>query len=86
MMSNRGKLYAVEGDKLVRKNIFCPRCKAGESGTNGVFMARHADRNSCGRCGYTVWDEGSGPSAAGNEETPPPESDTADTEADDPDE
>ncbi|MFX1504534.1 MAG: 30S ribosomal protein S27ae [Promethearchaeota archaeon] len=32
--------------KLVRKNVFCPRCK-------GSFMAKHKDRISCGLCGYT---------------------------------
>ncbi|MCH2349191.1 MAG: 30S ribosomal protein S27ae [Candidatus Poseidoniales archaeon] len=47
-MSNRGQLYVVEGDKLVRKNEFCPRCGPG------VFLATHHDRRSCGRCGYRL--------------------------------
>jgi len=41
------KYYKIEGDKLVRLRRFCPRC--GE----GVFLAEHKDRYSCGRCGYT---------------------------------
>ena len=32
-MTDKKDLYTVEGDKIVRKNPFCPRC--GE----GVFMA-----------------------------------------------
>ena len=34
-MTDKKDLYTVEGDKIVRKNPFCPRC--GE----GVFMADH---------------------------------------------
>ncbi|MDR3292162.1 MAG: 30S ribosomal protein S27ae [Methanobrevibacter sp.] len=40
-------VYQVDGDKLTRKNSFCPRC------SNGVFMADHGDRYACGKCGYT---------------------------------
>ncbi|NOZ82882.1 MAG: 30S ribosomal protein S27ae [Euryarchaeota archaeon] len=43
------KYYEVKGDKVERKRQFCPRC--GE----GVFLAEHANRRSCGKCGYTVW-------------------------------
>jgi len=39
--------YKVEGDKIHREKPFCPKCGAG------VFLAKHADRMSCGRCGYT---------------------------------
>ena len=46
-MTDKKDLYTVEGDKIVRKNPFCPRC--GE----GVFMADHGDRFACGKCGYT---------------------------------
>ena len=46
-MPDKKDLYTVEGDKIVRKNPFCPRC--GE----GVFMADHGDRFACGKCGYT---------------------------------
>ena len=41
------ELYAVEGEKLVRKHRTCPRCGAG------IFLAEHADRYTCGKCGYT---------------------------------
>lgn len=40
-------LYTVEGGRLVRLRAHCPKCGAG------TFLARHADRVSCGRCGYT---------------------------------
>jgi small subunit ribosomal protein S27Ae len=29
------------------RNKFCPRCG------KGVFMAKHKDRVTCGKCGYT---------------------------------
>jgi len=45
--------YAVGPDgKLVRKRRFCPRCG------DGTFMAEHADRFACGRCGYTEFKHG----------------------------
>jgi len=44
---NKRELYEVQGDKLIRKNRTCPKCG------DGVFMAEHADRLSCGKCGYT---------------------------------
>lgn len=37
------KLY----DKGVLKAQTCPKCGPG------VVLARHKDRNSCGKCGYT---------------------------------
>ncbi|MEA3254598.1 MAG: 30S ribosomal protein S27ae [Candidatus Altiarchaeota archaeon] len=44
--SQKWGLYE-DKDKLERKRKSCPKC--GE----GVFMAHHADRDSCGKCGYT---------------------------------
>ena len=41
------KLYRKEGSRMVRQKRDCPKCGAG------VFMAQHADRVSCGKCGYT---------------------------------
>ncbi len=38
--------YEVKDGKLVRKNRFCPKCG------QGVFLARHKDRLTCGKCGY----------------------------------
>ena len=43
--------YAVEDGTLVRKAEFCPVCGPG------VFLAAHADRKSCGRCGHTQFNE-----------------------------
>ncbi len=36
------KLY----DKSSKKNPECPKCGPG------VFLAKHSNRTSCGRCGY----------------------------------
>ena len=41
------KAYKIEGGKLVRLRKTCPKC--GE----GVFMAQHSNRLTCGRCAYT---------------------------------
>jgi len=41
------KLYSVEGGKLKRNNLTCPKCG------NGVYMAKHKDRTTCGNCHYT---------------------------------
>jgi small subunit ribosomal protein S27Ae len=38
--------YEKKGDKAERKNKFCPKCG------DGVFMAKHKDRLSCGKCHY----------------------------------
>lgn len=43
----KSSLYRVEGDKIERLRKSCPKC--GE----GVFLAEHEDRLSCGKCGYT---------------------------------
>lgn len=43
--------YSVEDGNLVRKADFCPQCG------DGVFMANHADRKACGRCGHTIFNE-----------------------------
>jgi ubiquitin-small subunit ribosomal protein S27Ae len=41
------KYYELSGDTIKSKKSVCPRCG------NGVFLASHADRQSCGKCGYT---------------------------------
>ncbi len=48
-MGQKWKYYKAEGDKLERLRQACPRCG------DGVFLAEHKDRFSCGTCGYTVW-------------------------------
>ena len=40
-------LYDTSGDKIKRNRRNCPKC--GE----GVFLAEHKDRYSCGKCAYT---------------------------------
>lgn len=45
-MSKRD-LYDVEDGQLVRSRKTCPKCG------DGVFLAEHEDRLSCGQCGYT---------------------------------
>jgi small subunit ribosomal protein S27Ae len=40
------EVYEAKGE-LKRKNSSCPKCG------DGVFMAKHKDRVTCGKCGYT---------------------------------
>ncbi len=46
MTKARVGLYETKGEALVRTHKVCPKC-----GT-GTFLAEHADRRSCGKCGY----------------------------------
>ncbi len=46
-MVNKWEQYVLSGDKVGRKNKICPKCG------DGVFMAHHMDRDTCGKCGYT---------------------------------
>jgi small subunit ribosomal protein S27Ae len=39
--------FALKGERVERPNKTCPKCG------DGVFMASHANRLHCGRCGYT---------------------------------
>lgn len=43
------KFYRVNGSSLVRSKRECPRCG------RGVFLADHADRLTCGKCGYVLF-------------------------------
>lgn len=44
--------YAIAEDgTLERKAEHCPNCGPG------VFLGTHADRKTCGRCGYSVKSE-----------------------------
>lgn len=47
MAKARIGLYTVAGDTLTRTHKSCPKCGAG------IFLAEHANRLSCGRCGYS---------------------------------
>lgn len=40
-------LYTVQGGSVSRKTGFCPKCGPG------VFLAKHKNRLSCGKCGYS---------------------------------
>jgi small subunit ribosomal protein S27Ae len=44
--SKKWLLYKI-GDTVERLRKPCPKCG------DGVFMAKHGDRESCGKCGYT---------------------------------
>ena len=44
--SQRWTLYQKSGNKLEKKNKFCPKCGIG------TFMAKHKDRMTCGKCHY----------------------------------
>ncbi|RLI95742.1 MAG: 30S ribosomal protein S27ae [Candidatus Altiarchaeales archaeon] len=39
--------YEISDGKIKRKNKICPKCG------DGIFMAHHKDRDTCGKCGYT---------------------------------
>lgn len=41
------EIFKLEGEKIVRLRKNCPKCG------DGVFLAEHKDRSSCGQCGYT---------------------------------
>lgn len=41
------EIFKIEGDKIVRLRRNCPKCG------DGVFLAEHKSRLSCGKCGYT---------------------------------
>ncbi len=46
-MTKRHELYKIDGTTVERKNRYCPKCG------DGVFLAEHKNRLSCGKCGYT---------------------------------
>ena len=41
------KYYDIKDGTIERNKQSCPRCG------DGVFLAEHADRRSCGKCAYT---------------------------------
>lgn len=48
--SQKWKHYSVEGGILKRKQ-YCPKCGPG------IFLGMHKDRQTCGLCGYTVFNQ-----------------------------
>ncbi|MBS3117799.1 30S ribosomal protein S27ae [Candidatus Woesearchaeota archaeon] len=49
-VSQRWKKYKVQGDKL-DKGASCQRCGPG------TFLAQHSNRQTCGACGYTIFQD-----------------------------
>ena len=45
--------YEISDGKIVRKRQFCPKEECGP----GIFLAVHKDRVSCGKCGYTKFND-----------------------------
>ena len=43
----KSNFYSIKDNKIERKKKNCPKCG------DGVYLAEHKDRTSCGRCGYT---------------------------------
>lgn len=46
------EIFKVEGGKISRLRRHCPKCG------DGIFLAEHKDRLSCGNCGYTEFKSG----------------------------
>ena len=46
------EIFKVEGSNITRLRRHCPKCG------DGVFLADHKDRVSCGKCGYTEFKGG----------------------------
>jgi len=47
------EIFKVDGEKITRLRRHCPKCG------DGVFLADHKNRFSCGKCGYTEFKGGS---------------------------
>jgi small subunit ribosomal protein S27Ae len=45
--SKRWTKYKIESDKIKKMQRECPRCGSG------IFLAKHKNRLTCGRCNYT---------------------------------
>lgn len=46
--------FVVGENGLEIKGEYCPEPQCGD----GIFLAVHGNRKSCGRCGYTVMEDG----------------------------
>ena len=47
--TNKGPMWTIQEDKVMRMRRSCPKCGPA------VFMAEHYDRMHCGQCGYTIF-------------------------------
>jgi small subunit ribosomal protein S27Ae len=43
----RRTYYKIDGEKVTLTKPACPKCGPG------IHLGTHADRKSCGKCGYT---------------------------------
>lgn len=50
--SKRYSKYKIEGDKITRKERFCPRCGPG------IFLMSAENRVYCGKCHYSEFKTG----------------------------
>ncbi|MBU2589471.1 MAG: 30S ribosomal protein S27ae [Nanoarchaeota archaeon] len=50
VVSMKYKKFTISGGKIERKPA-CPKCGPG------TFLALHKDRQTCGKCGYTVFNK-----------------------------
>ncbi|UCH89101.1 MAG: 30S ribosomal protein S27ae [Thermoplasmata archaeon] len=50
----RHKYFEVKDGRAEPTRDYCPKC--GE----GIFLAEHKDRHSCGKCGYTEFKKSKG--------------------------
>ena len=57
--------YEIKDDTLLRKKRTCPKCG------DGVFLAEHSNRVSCGKCGYTEFKKKEIPKKEEKKEKPP---------------
>jgi len=47
-------LYEISGSTIKRKNKTCPKCG------KGIYLAKHSNRLTCGKCGYSEFESKSG--------------------------
>ncbi len=64
------KHYEVKDNAVIRKKRTCPKCG------DGVFMAEHSNRTSCGKCGYTEFKRKEKPKKEEKKKVEVPEPDT----------
>ena len=48
--SKKYSKYSVEGDKIILKGKYCPRCGPG------IFLMENSGRKYCGKCHYSEFE------------------------------
>ena len=66
------EIFKAEDNRIVRQRRHCPKCG------DGVFLAQHKDRASCGKCGYTEF-KGSRKTSINKTNEKPPEQNIKET-------